>query len=237
MTCYLYPLRCFKLKLSQTFTRTACLARQFLASFLFFLLPCRSWLSSDTHLKGFPFMSLPSYAGLWHLRDPLERERWQKDGWPRYFRTQLLLLPQSANTGLHKDAGGLCEGWEGKPLAQLLIWYSRLVRKGRWSSAPHPCTYSHTHTHTHTHTHSASFPPWHANTHTHTHTHTIGPCENYIPSRGCCIVPVLSSWLRVNDISAADSGVYTVTHPDPGYLLIVSVLTWNDTSMWLCPLR
>ena len=177
LRCNIYDLLFISTPLFQTETKpnihTHSVSGQAVSCFFsFFLLPCRSWLSSDTHLKGFPFMSLPSYAGLWHLRDPLERERWQKDGWPRYFRTQLLLLPQSANTGLHKDAGGLCEGWEGKPLAQLLIWYSRLVRKGRWSSAPHPCTYSHTnaHTHTHTHTHSASFPPWHANTHTHTHT-------------------------------------------------------------------
>lgn len=119
--------------------------------FVLFFLFCSVGRDSpaDTHLKGFPHMissALPIYAQLWHLRAPLKRERWQKDGWPRYFRTQLLLFPRSANTGSHKDRAGLWEGREGKPLAQLLIWYSRLVRKGRWSSTPHPhiLTYRHT---------------------------------------------------------------------------------------------
>lgn len=110
-------------------------------------------------------VALPIYSQLWHLRDPLERERWQKDGWPRYFRTQLLLFQQSANTGLHKDRGesrgvgwaksggrrGLWgRGGVGGLLAQLLIWYSRLVRKGDLGA-------SDTHTHTY-YTHNVERP-------------------------------------------------------------------------------
>lgn len=41
-------------------------------------------------------LSLCLFLQLWHLRAPL-RKRWQKDEWPRYFRTQLLFLPQLAS--------------------------------------------------------------------------------------------------------------------------------------------
>lgn len=57
----------------------------------------------------------------------------------------------------------------GEPLAQLLIWYSRWVRKGRWSGTPDPCLHidmrTRTHTCAHKHTHSLSL--------THTQTQSM----------------------------------------------------------------
>lgn len=162
-----------------------------------------------------PSLALPIYAQLWHLRAPLEREKWQKDGWLRYFRTQLLLLPQSANTGLHKDGGGLW-GWEG---GGTISSVTNLVftpgQEGKVIQYPPP---KHTHTHDiflspsckHTHTHTISFWPRHANTHTYTHT-ICGKCT---PSQSCT---VFVCWVHgcVWNISAADFGAYVVTHPDP----------------------
>lgn len=161
-----------------------------------------------------------AYLHSWHLRAPPERERWQKDGWPRYFRTQLLLLLQSTNTGLHKDRGGLWDRREGKPLAQLLIWYSRLVRKGRWSSTPHlhPCT------------HTKYFSPMQAHNHTHA-TYVIAqifflrdaaPCWCWVH---CCVWKThqqhLFSWFCRLHVDPPESVTYWLC--PPLYKLILHV--------------
>lgn len=221
MTCYLYPLCCFKLKLSQTFTRTACLARQFLASFLFFC--CRAGHDSlqTRILRGFPLWACLPTLGydtfVIHWRGRGDRKMDDRDISARNYcycrRAQILAC-------IRTEEG--CEGWEG---GETISSVTNLVftpgQEGKVIQCPPPM---HIFTHKHTHAHAHCIVP--SLTCKHTHTHTIGPCENYIPSRGCCVAPVWSSRLRVKDISAADSGVYTATHPDPCYLLIVSVLTW-----------
>lgn len=54
------------------------------------------------------------FLELWHLHAPL-RKRWQKDKWPRYFRTQPLFLPQLAGVlSCIRTEEGCRDGREGK---------------------------------------------------------------------------------------------------------------------------
>lgn len=111
------------------------------SSVFFLLLLQRSWLPSDMYLNSFPFMRSPSLFTLSydtfviHWRRRGDRKMDDRDISARNYcywsRVQILACIRTE------------EGWgvgerEGKPLAQLLIWYSRLVRKGRWSGTPDP---------------------------------------------------------------------------------------------------
>lgn len=112
----LYSFCCIKLKPSQTFTRTACLVGFVLSFSFFFPLLCRSWLSSDTHFKGFPFMSSPSldlviYAQLWHLRDPLGRGDRKMDDRDISARNYCYCRRAQILACIRAEEG--CKGWEG----------------------------------------------------------------------------------------------------------------------------
>lgn len=163
MTCYLYPLCCFKLKLSQTFTRTACLARQFLASFLFFC--CRAGHDSlqTRILRGFPLWACLPTLGydtfVIHWRGRGDRKMDDRDISARNYcycrRAQILAC-------IRTEEG--CEGWEG---GETISSVTNLVftpgQEGKVIQCPPPM-HIFTHKHTHAHAHTASFPPWHANT-------------------------------------------------------------------------
>lgn len=114
----LYSICCIKLKPSQTFTRTVCLVGFVLLSFSFFppLLLCRSWLYSDTHFEGFPFMSSPFldlviYAQSWHLRDPQGRGDRKMNDRDISSRNYCYCRRAQIFACIMTEEG--CKGWEG----------------------------------------------------------------------------------------------------------------------------
>lgn len=153
----------------ETHTITLCLTQTHTHTILlfFFFLQCGSWL-----LRGlsFPLYDLallsPAYSELWHLRATLERERWQKDGWPRYFRTQLLLLPHSANTGACIRPEEACVWRGGETISSVTNLVFTPGQEGKvihWPPPPsqphtplHPSIQSHTQNGTHTRNPSVS---------------------------------------------------------------------------------
>lgn len=135
-------------------------------------------------------LSLCLFLQLWHLRAPL-RKRWQKDEWPRYFRTQLLFLPQLASIPscirTEESYGDRREG-TSSTISSVTNAVFTPGEEGKVIQQPPP------HTHTHhllTITHIKYLPPRHANTDAH------NSCEKgfFFPLRdnAKCL------WLRVKD--------------------------------------
>lgn len=111
-------------------------------------------------------LSLCLFLQLWHLRAPL-RKRWQKDEWPRYFRTQLLFLPQLASIPscirTEESYGDRREG-TSSTISSVTNAVFTPGEEGKVIQQPPP------HTHTHhllTITHIKYLPPRHANTDAH----------------------------------------------------------------------
>lgn len=137
-------------------------------------------------------LSLCLFLQLWHLRAPL-RKRWQKDEWPRYFRTQLLFLPQLASIPscirTEESYGDRREG-TSSTISSVTNAVFTPGEEGKVIQQPPPHTHTHT-TSTHTITHIKYLPPRHANADAH------NSCEKvfFFPLRdnAKCL------WLRVKD--------------------------------------
>lgn len=168
-----------------------------------------------------PSLALPISTELWHLRAPLERERWQKDGWPRYFCTQLLLLPQSANTGTCIRPEEACVWRGGETISSVTNLVFTPGQEGKVIQWPAPPLSP-----------SAPPPPIHSLTHTKQRRHTESFCQRrpnthmrkgVFPSKQCravcawlCVEFTVACESHISTGCSADFGAYVAISPDPG---------------------